>query len=74
MMKKGLVFMGMGFELLGLVLGGYYLGDVIDKHMAWPGYGVAGLIVICMIGWMFHLIFLLKRFMADESDTDTTNG
>ncbi len=74
-MNKGLVFMGMGFELLGLVLGGYYLGDTIDRYFSWPGYGVAGLIVICMIGWMFHLIFLLKRFMAsDEQDTDTTNS
>jgi hypothetical protein len=70
-MKKGLVFLGMGFELLGLILGGLYLGKAIDEQMGWPGYGVALLVVVCMVSWMIHLIFLLKRFMADSEDDQT---
>lgn len=72
-MKKGLVFLGMGFELLGLILGGLYIGGAIDAHMGWPGYGVAFLVVICMVSWMIHLIVLLKRFMADTEDDQTSN-
>jgi len=72
MLNKGLVFMGMGFELLGLVLGGYYLGQAIDNEFGWPGYGVAALVICGLIGWMIHLIFLLKRFMAETAD-DTTH-
>jgi hypothetical protein len=72
-MKKGLVFLGMGFELLGLILGGLYIGRAIDHEMAWPGYGVALMVVICMASWMVHLIFLLKRFMADTDDDQASN-
>jgi hypothetical protein len=72
-MKKGLVFLGMGFELLGLILGGLYIGGAIDTHMGWPGYGVAGLVVICMVSWMIHLVVLLKRFMADTEDDQASN-
>lgn len=66
-MKKGLVFTGMGFELVGLVLGSLYLGGIIDRHMEWQGYGVAAILIIGFIGWIIHLILLLKRFMADSS-------
>jgi len=72
-MQKGLVFMGMGFELLGLILGGYLVGNAIDTHFGWSGYAMAGVIVICMISWMIHLVYLLKRFMAEASD-DTQSG
>ena len=64
-MQKGLIFMGMGFELLGLILGGYLLGNTIDAHFGWSGYAMAGIIIICLVGWMIHLVYLLKRFMAE---------
>ena len=71
MMKKGVVFMGMGFELLGLILGALFLGQTIDKHFGWPGYGVAIMVVVVMVSWMYHLIVLLKRFMDEDSPDDT---
>lgn len=64
-MKKGLVFMGMGFELVGLILGCLYLGQELDKQMLWPGYSVATLVIFGLISWMVHLIYLLRRFMED---------
>lgn len=67
-MKQGLVFLGMGFELLGLILGGLYLGQIIDKTMGWPGYGVAMLVVACLASWLFHLVFLLKKFIKETPD------
>ena len=67
-MKKGLVFMGMGFELLGLILGGLYLGKLIDEHMGWPGYGVAVCAIAVLLSWLVHLFVLLKRFMEEPSE------
>lgn len=63
--------MGMGFELLGLVLGGFYVGQAIDKEFSWPGYGVAIMVIAGLISWLTHLIFMLKRFMQDSSDDST---
>ncbi|MEQ1664253.1 MAG: AtpZ/AtpI family protein [Bdellovibrionales bacterium] len=72
-MNKGLVFMGMGFELVGLMFGGLYLGQAIDQHFHWPGYGLISLVIISLVSWMVHLIFLLKKFMQDEgSNEDST--
>lgn len=60
-----MIFMGMGFELLSITIGALYVGDIIDKHFGWPGYGVAGLTILVMIGWFVHLGVLLRRFMDD---------
>ena len=70
-MKKGIVFMGMGFELLGVILGGLYVGDLLDKQMSWPGYGTAGVVVACLVSWMVHLVYMLKKFMAETPDDQT---
>ncbi len=63
---KRLIFMGIGFELVGLVIGSVYFGGILDAHFGWEGMGVAGLIVLTFLGWMFHFIVLIKRFMAED--------
>lgn len=74
MMKRGLVFMSLGFELVGLIFGALYVGQVVDNQMHWNGYGVAIFVVAVMIGWMYHLYVLLKKFMAEaERDYNDKN-
>lgn len=68
-MKNGIVFMGMGFELVGIMLAGLYVGKIIDEKMGWKGIGVAACVIILLIGWFVHLFVLLKRFM-DANDKD----
>jgi hypothetical protein len=68
-MHKGLVFVGMGFELLGVILGCLFVGQEVDKQMGWPGYGLIVFVVGGLVGWMIHLIFMLKKFMANEPET-----
>lgn len=68
-MKPGMIFMGMGFELVGLVIGCIYLGSVIDERFQWRGYATVGLIVISMVGWIVHLIVLLKRYQQNLSSS-----
>ena len=43
--KKGLVFSGMGIELVALILGGAHLGEIIDKAYGLGGLGQAGMIM-----------------------------
>lgn len=63
-----MVFVGMGFELLGLILGGLFIGTIIDKEMDWPGYGLATCVVAGLISWMYHLVYMLRRFMEETPD------
>ncbi len=73
MMKRGLIFMGMGFELLGLILGALFLGQAVDKYFGWNGYGIATFVVVVMISWMYHLIVLLRQFMVKVDNRDDKN-
>lgn len=64
--NKSMAFMGMGFELVVLILGAAYLGDKIDKHYGWPGYASVVLILLFLISWFMHLLVLLKKVNSDE--------
>jgi hypothetical protein len=64
--NKSMVFMGMGFELVVLVLGAAYLGKYIDGYFGTAGYYTAGLIVLFMISWFYHLIVLIKKVNGDD--------
>ena len=63
--NKGIVFAGLGMELAGLVIGSVSLGQKLDEIYGWQGYGVAGLTVLSMIGWLIHLIYMLKRWQEN---------
>lgn len=60
-MKNGIVFMGIGLELVGIVLASLYLGSVLDDWFSWKGYGVSVVLLIGTAGWIFHMILLLNK-------------
>lgn len=68
MNHKGIVFMGIGFELIAMSVGGYFLGEYIDKYMGWKGIGSTYLVLILLIGWFVHLIYLLRKFEKDDEN------
>lgn len=68
---QSMVFMGMGFELVFMVLGGAYLGQFIDKYFGWAGYATAGLILVFLGTWFYHLIFMLKRISESDSSDES---
>lgn len=68
MNKKALVFAGMGFELVGLILVGLYVGQLLDEKFSLGGLGTAGLAMLVLASWLWHLVILLKRFMQDGSE------
>ncbi len=65
-MGKYLVFASIGFELVGLVIGCYYLGQVLDEK-----YQTKGLIFVIMtffaiLGWLVRVLWLLRKFQKNE--------
>jgi len=65
-----MVFMGMGFELVVLILGGAYIGDMLDKHYGWPGYASLVFILLFLGSWFYHLLILLKKVNEAEDEED----
>jgi len=63
-----MVFMGMGFELVVLILAGSYFGDLIDKHFGWKGYASLTMILLFLGTWFYHLLILLKKVNEDDED------
>jgi F0F1-type ATP synthase assembly protein I len=60
--KQGLVFLGVGIELVALTVGMGYLGMFLDE--TWetqPTFMVAGLILGAALG-LYHFIRLASRF------------
>lgn len=69
-MNSGIVFFGIGFELMALCVGGYFLGEFVDQHMGWKGVASTYLVLVLMIGWFVHLIYLLRRFEKENANDD----
>lgn len=69
--SKGIVFLGIGFELIGLCAGGYFLGQFIDEKMGWNGTAATYLTLLLMISWFWHLIWLLRKFEREANDSET---
>ena len=67
-MNKYLVFMGSGFELLGIILGAVYVGQIVDKTYSLNGIGTLVFILAGFFGWVYHLIVLLKKLMNSDED------
>ena len=68
MNRSGVIFIGLGIELIILVIGSLYLGKIIDNKMGWPGYGALGTFTIVIMGWFYHLMVLMKKYMEEEDD------
>lgn len=67
-MGQGLIFAGLAFELVGLCLGGYFLGEYVDQRMMWKNTASTYLVVALLFGWFVHLIYMLRRFEKENDD------
>lgn len=69
-MRKYIIFASIGFELVGLIVGCFFLGQILDNKYQTKGMIFVGLSVFCLIGWLVRVIWLLKRFQ-DEDEKDS---
>jgi len=67
--NKMLIFVGMGFELVGIILACIYLGKAIDDHYGTKGIGLALLPMIGLVGWIVQIVSLTKGLDADTKDS-----
>ncbi|MBO9668290.1 MAG: AtpZ/AtpI family protein [Bdellovibrio sp.] len=66
-MRKYIIFASIGFELVGLIIGCFYLGEFLDAKYQTKGLIFVGLSMACLVGWLVRVIWLLKR-MQDQED------
>ena len=69
-MGKGIVFMGVAFELVAMCLGGHFLGVFIDQYYGWNNFAATYLVLLLLIGWFVHLIYLLRKFEKENDDAN----
>lgn len=63
-------FMGIGIELVVLVVAAAYLGKFIDDRFQSPGYWTAGLILVFLVSWFYHLVILLRRLNREDETSE----
>ena len=73
-MKKYIIFGSIGFELVGLILGCYYLGLYLDKKYQSNGLIFALLSFLALIGWLTRVIWLLRRMQKQEEQENPSGS
>lgn len=66
-MKKYLVFVGMGFELIGIVLAALWVGLWLEGLKPMKNLWPVLLVFLGLSGWFYRVILLLKK-MNNENE------
>lgn len=59
--KPYLLFAGIGFELVGLVVLAFFLGRWIGEMTGLGGLPIGLCILLSFIIWFVHLLFLIRK-------------
>lgn len=59
--REYLIFLGLVFELVGLVIALVYAGYYLDKKMGWSGVGITGGAVLALVIWVMHLMMAFRN-------------
>ncbi len=65
-MKRYIIFASMGFELVGLILGCFFLGQMLDEKYQTRGLIFVGLTMLALVGWLVRIIWLLRRMQRQD--------
>lgn len=65
-MNHYLIFVGIGTELLGIILSMAWLGIELDDYFGTKGLMVVFLSILGLISWLLHLIYLVKTLQKRE--------
>lgn len=60
-MNKYMLFIGIGFELIGLIIASVLLANWLEEKYPSKGMITAGLVLLALVGWFIHIMMLLKR-------------
>ena len=68
MKQKMLVFAAMGMELVGLIVASVLIGQWLDERYQLKGLAVLGLSIGGLVGWLVHIVVLLRQMDSTQSD------
>ena len=63
-----MVFFGMGFELVGLILASLYFGNMLDEKFQLKGLCLVALSMASLAGWLIHIVQLAKRIEKQKDE------
>ncbi len=61
MKNKYIVFVAMGIELVGIMIGCLLIGQKLDEMYSLKGLGMIGLSMLGLAGWIFQIVMLAKK-------------
>lgn len=68
MSKETINFLGLGIELVGLLIGGVVVGGKIDEHYNFNGTAMIGGILLALITWFMHVFKAMKRMEKSDEN------
>ena len=68
--NKSIAFVGIGFEIIALLIAGVTIGGAIDRRFNLKGLGTAVMVIASLVLWFIHLIHLLKSMNQDRGPGD----
>jgi hypothetical protein len=71
--KKALVFTGIGFECIGLIVAFVMVGEWLDKKFGWGGLGAGIGGMLGFFAWFIHVLILLKQFNKEEEANEDSS-
>lgn len=69
-MNRYIIFAGIGFELVGLIIGCFYLGQMLDEKYQTKGLIFVGLSFACLIGWLWRVIWMIRRIQKEDEKNE----
>lgn len=74
-MKKSqlLVFVSIGFEIVGLILAAVYIGKYLDEKHQLNGLGTGGMVILALSGWLVRIIMMLKKIQDQDEKGQGTD-
>lgn len=65
-MKKYLIFISIGFELVGIILAAFYIGEKLDETYHTKGLAFVGLAIMGLISWLIRVVWMLNKIQKNE--------
>jgi hypothetical protein len=65
------MMLSMGFEIVGVILVAIYLGSWLDEKYSWGGLGLVGSFVVGFVGWLTHVLVIIRNLEQSENSGDT---
>lgn len=66
-MNKYVLFIGIGFELIGLIVAAVLASNWLESKYPSKGMITAGLVLLALVGWFIHIMVLLKKVNNDNN-------